>query len=82
MGMRRPCRPLAVLTPRYGCRGARPHIRMPTLILSTLALFGCAFMVYVFFHWLRDELNTKRPLKRNRQSHIRDQRRPNVIRKA
>ena len=55
---------------------------MPTLILSTLALFGCAFMVYVFFHWLRDELNTKRALKRNRQSHIRDQRRPYVIRKA
>jgi hypothetical protein len=39
---------------------------MPTLILSTLALFGCVFMVYVFFHWLRDELNPKRPARRMR----------------
>jgi len=37
---------------------------MPTLILSTLALLGCAFLIYVFFHWLRDELNPKRPVKR------------------
>src|SRR5579863_4516537 len=41
-----------------------PQFRMPTLILSTLALLGCAFLIYVFFHWLRDELNPKRPPKR------------------
>ena len=43
-----------------------PHIRMPTLILSMLALLGCAFLVYVFFQWLREELNPKRPVSRGR----------------
>jgi hypothetical protein len=42
---------------------------MPTLILSTLALLGCAFLIYVFFHWLRDELNPKRPVKRIQRRH-------------
>jgi len=37
------------------------HIRMATLVLSTLALLGCVFLIYVLFHWLRDELNPKRP---------------------
>jgi uncharacterized membrane protein len=46
------------------------HIRMPTLVLSTLALLGCAFMVYVLFHWLREELNPKRPVKRARRTAI------------
>jgi hypothetical protein len=36
---------------------------MPTLILSMLALLGCVFLIYVFFHWLRDELNPKRPTR-------------------
>jgi hypothetical protein len=30
---------------------------MPTLILSTVALLGCALLIYAFFHWLREELN-------------------------
>ena len=34
-----------------------PHLRMATLVLSTLALLGCVFLIYVLFHWLRDELN-------------------------
>jgi threonine/homoserine/homoserine lactone efflux protein len=42
---------------------------MPTLILSMLALLGCAFLVYVFFQWLRDELNPKRPVSRGRLQH-------------
>jgi hypothetical protein len=29
-----------------------------------LALLGCIFLIYVFFHWLRDELNPKRPSAR------------------
>jgi len=58
---------------------------MPTLILSTLALFGCAFLIYVFFHWLRDELNPKRRVKRgnrrpNRRPHVADLKPPYVIR--
>jgi hypothetical protein len=40
---------------------------MPTLILSMLALLGCIFLIYVFFHWLRDELNPKRPSARRRR---------------
>ena len=64
VGMRPPSRPFAVLTPRYGLEGCVPQFRMPTLILSTLALLGCVFLIYVFFHWLRDELNPKRPVKR------------------
>jgi hypothetical protein len=39
---------------------------MGILILSTLALLGCAFLIYVFFHWLRDELNPKKPVKPQR----------------
>jgi hypothetical protein len=54
---------------------------MPTLILSTLALLGCAFLIYVFFHWLRDELNPKRPLKRGyRPPKFSEPHRPYVIR--
>jgi hypothetical protein len=40
---------------------------MPTLILSMLALLGGIFLIYVFFHWLRDELNPKRPSARSRR---------------
>jgi hypothetical protein len=36
---------------------------MANLVLSTLALLACAFLIYVFFHWLRDELNPKKPAK-------------------
>jgi hypothetical protein len=42
---------------------------MPTLILSTFALLGCFFLIYVFFHWLRDELNPKRRSKRPGHRH-------------
>jgi len=31
-----------------------------------LALLGCAFLVYAFFQWLRDELNPKRPVSHGR----------------
>jgi hypothetical protein len=54
---------------------------MPTLILSTLALLACAFLIYVFFLWLRDELNPKRPLKRiQRRPQLPTPQRPYVIR--
>jgi hypothetical protein len=54
---------------------------MPTLILSTVALLGCAFLIYAFFHWLRDELNPKRRVKRgNRGPHVADLKPPYVIR--
>jgi uncharacterized membrane protein len=53
------------------CAEARiSHIHMPTLVLSTLALLGCVFMVYVLFRWLREELNPKRPVKRVRRTAI------------
>jgi threonine/homoserine/homoserine lactone efflux protein len=45
-----------------------PHIDMPTMIFSTFALLGCAFLIYVWFHWLREELDLKRPAHRDRQS--------------
>jgi hypothetical protein len=58
-----------------------PHVRMPTLILSTLALLGCAFMIYVFFDWLRDELNPKRPPASSRRPfRLPEPRRPYVLR--
>src|SRR4029077_2736226 len=78
--MRPPSEPLAVFTPRDGRGRSRPHLRMPTLILSTLALLGCAFLIYVFFHWLRDELNPKRRVKRgNRRPRVTDLKPPYVI---
>jgi hypothetical protein len=36
---------------------------MATLVLSTLALLGCVFLIYVLFHWLRDELNPRGPAR-------------------
>jgi hypothetical protein len=36
---------------------------MVNVMLSTLALLACALLIYVFFHWLRDALNPKRPTK-------------------
>jgi hypothetical protein len=57
------------------------HLLMPTLILSMLAFLGCAFLIYAFFIWLRDELNPKRPVKRgNRRPQAPDLQPPNVIR--
>ncbi len=46
------------------------HNHMATLILSMFALLGCVFLIYALFHWLREELNPKRPqgsMKRSRQ---------------
>jgi hypothetical protein len=37
---------------------------MSTWILSTIALLACVFLIYVFFQWLREELNPKKPAKR------------------
>jgi hypothetical protein len=55
---------------------------MPTLVLSTLALLGCVFLIYVFFHWLRDELNPKRrPKPKRTQAPMLETRRPYTIRK-
>jgi threonine/homoserine/homoserine lactone efflux protein len=45
-------------------------------ILSTIALLGCAFMIYVFFHWLRDEENPKRPRERREPSSLEDRHLP------
>jgi threonine/homoserine/homoserine lactone efflux protein len=39
---------------------------MPTIVLSTIALLGCAFLVYAWFQWLREELDLKRPAHRDR----------------
>jgi hypothetical protein len=44
---------------------------MPTLILSTFALLGCVFLIWVFFHWLREELNPKRPVRRKASAALR-----------
>jgi threonine/homoserine/homoserine lactone efflux protein len=41
---------------------------MPTMIFSTIALAGCAFLVYAWFQWLREELDLKRPTHRDRRS--------------
>jgi len=65
-----------------GAEARISHIRMPTLILSTLALLGCVFMVYVLFHWLREELNPKRPVKHRRLQSIAESRRSFPIRGA
>jgi hypothetical protein len=40
---------------------------MPTIVLSTIALLGCAFLVYAWLQWLRDELDLKRPAHRDRR---------------
>ncbi|HEY4906628.1 MAG TPA: hypothetical protein VIH74_04205 [Candidatus Acidoferrum sp.] len=45
-----------------------PHIDMATIVLSTIALVGCAFLVYVWFQWLREELDLKRPAHRDQQN--------------
>jgi hypothetical protein len=41
---------------------------MATIVLSTIALVGCAFLVYVWFQWLREELDLKRPAHRDQQN--------------
>jgi hypothetical protein len=41
---------------------------MPTIVLSTFALLGCAFLVYAWFQWLREELDLKRPTHRDRKT--------------
>src|SRR6202000_2721818 len=56
-----PRHPETAQTPRA------PHIDMPTIVLSTLALVGCAFLVYAWFCWLREELDLKRPAHRDRR---------------
>jgi hypothetical protein len=40
---------------------------MATIVLSTFALFGCAFLIYAWFQWLREELDLKRPAHRDRR---------------
>jgi len=44
-----------------------PHIDMATIVLSTFALLGCAFLVYAWFQWLREELDLKQPAHRDRR---------------
>jgi hypothetical protein len=44
-----------------------PHILMGTIIFSTFALVGCAFLIYAWFRWLREELDLKRPAHRDRR---------------
>ena len=48
-----------------------------------LALLGGIFLIYVFFHWLRDELNPKRPSAHRRRERftLPEPRRPYVLRK-
>jgi hypothetical protein len=55
---------------------------MPILILSTLPLLGCIFLIYVFFQWLRDELNPKRPSRPDSTENGLGERRPFVVRKS
>ena len=40
---------------------------MGTIVFSTIALVGCAFLVYVWFQWMREELDLKRPAHRDRR---------------
>jgi hypothetical protein len=40
---------------------------MATIVLSTFALLGCAFLVYAWFQWLREELDLKQPAHRDRR---------------
>jgi len=40
---------------------------MPMIVFSTFALAGCAFLVYAGFHWLREELDLRRPAHRDRR---------------
>jgi len=39
---------------------------MAMIAFTTFALAGCAFLVYACFHWLREELDLKRPAHRDR----------------
>ena len=66
MGTRPDSEPHKWISPHAVTEFASPQIRMANVILSTLALLGCAFLVYVFFHWLRDELNPKKAAKPQR----------------
>jgi threonine/homoserine/homoserine lactone efflux protein len=57
------------------------HLRMQDWILSTIGLLGCAFLIYVFFHWLRDELNPKSRRRPGvREMHGADDGRPFIVR--
>jgi hypothetical protein len=47
-----------------------PHIDMAMNVFSTIALLGCAFLVYACFQWLREELDLKRPAHRDRRGKI------------
>jgi hypothetical protein len=40
---------------------------MGTILFSTFALVGCAFLIYVWFRWLREELDLKKPAHRDRR---------------
>jgi hypothetical protein len=52
---------------------------MATMVLSTIALLSCAFLIYAWFQWLREELDLKRPAHRDR--HRKPLPPPYVIRK-
>jgi hypothetical protein len=52
------------------------YLHMQDLVLATIGLAGCAFLIYVFFHWLREGLNSKPPLKLKRRSISPDSHRP------
>jgi hypothetical protein len=52
---------------------------MAMIVFTMFALLGCAFLVYACFHWLREELDLKRPAHRDRQ--LRPLPPPYVIRK-
>jgi len=66
VGTQPPTKPPPRHTPRDGVHNPRPHIDMATIVLSTFALLGCAFLVYVWFQWLREELDLKQPAHRDR----------------
>jgi hypothetical protein len=56
------------------------YLRMPDWILSTFASLGCAFLIYVLFHWLRDEPNPKRRQKpASRETPAVPQHRPFIV---
>jgi hypothetical protein len=52
---------------------------MGTILFSTFALVSCAFLIYVWFRWLREELDLKKPAHRDRRRKLPPP--PYVIRK-
>jgi hypothetical protein len=40
---------------------------METILFSMFGLVSCAFLIHAWFHWLREELDLKKPPHRDRR---------------